>query len=52
MEVSAHGVTLQQKAPYKFYNSYVPENFGLHTISTPNDPGVLMINFALYPNVF
>lgn len=52
MDVTAHGVQLVQKSSAKFFNSYIPENFGQHTIVTPADPGALMINFALYPNVF
>jgi len=52
LDVYAHGVQLVQKTQSVFFNSYVPENFGQHTIATPRDPGAMMVNFALYPNVF
>jgi len=52
IDVSAHGVSLFQKIDMRFYNQYKPLVFGQNTIVTPQDQGLALINFALYPGVF
>jgi hypothetical protein len=45
----AHGVQLYAQFPILFYNSYVSYTFGGQTINTPEDVGVQMTTFNLYP---
>ncbi len=45
-----HGV--YPNMPQTFYNSYIPFRYGGHNINTPNDCGLVMINFCLYPGTF
>lgn len=53
MHVTLHSIHLQPPAMEdKFYSRYVPYQFGGAAISTPEDPGALMINFSLYPGSF
>lgn len=50
--IVAHGVSLYQAFPTKFYNQYIPYNFGGNHIQTPNDIGAFMITFNLYPGSY
>jgi hypothetical protein len=50
--ISAHGVPLYKDIPAKFFNSYVPYNYGGWNIATPTDPGLYMITFNLYPGTY
>jgi hypothetical protein len=52
LRVTAHGVTLYEEYDASFYGNYLPYNYGGMNITTPNDPGALMINFALYPGTY
>jgi len=52
LSVTAHGMSLYQKLPAQFYNSYVPLVFGEQHVMTPNDEGALMANFALRPGQY
>lgn len=52
LSVSAHGVPLYNNLPAKFFNSYVPLQFGGWNIATPTDPGAYMITFNLYPGTY
>lgn len=50
--VSAHGVPLYNNLPSKFFNSYIPYQYGGWNIATPEDPGLYMITFNLYPGTY
>jgi hypothetical protein len=52
LTVSAHGVPLYNNLPAKFFNSYVPLQYGGWNIATPTDPGAYMITFNLYPGTY
>jgi len=52
LSVTAHGVPLYNNLPSKFFNSYVPYQYGGWNINTPEDPGVYMITFNLYPGTY
>ena len=45
----AHGIYLYQDIPSAFFNSYIPYTYGSWNIRTPEDPGLYMVNFCLYP---
>jgi len=49
MSITSHGITLFDNLPSPFYNTYMPYNFGTPMMTTPDDLGVLFVNFALYP---
>lgn len=52
LSITAHGVPLYNNLPSKFFNSYVPYQYGGWNISTPSDPGLYMANFCLYPGTY
>nr|QIJ58136.1 structural protein p72 [African swine fever virus] len=49
ISVTAHGINLIDKFPSKFCSSYIPFHYGGSAIKTPDDPGAMMITFALKP---
>jgi len=52
LNVTAHGITLYDFFHDMFYNSYIPYHYGGYNLTTPEDPGALMINFCLYPRTY
>ena len=52
LTVTAHGIPLYNNLPSKFFNSYVPYQYGGWNVSTPEDPGLYMITFCLYPGTY
>jgi hypothetical protein len=50
--LTAHGINIHEKFPELFFNSYVPFHYGGPAINTPDDRGVMMINFCLYPGSY
>jgi len=50
--VEAHGVPLYRDVPASFFNHYVPYTYGGQHIKTPDDCGVYMITFNLYPGSY
>lgn len=52
ISVEAHGNNLYQRLPLQFYNAYLPFQMGGSNVITPTDPGVAMINWALYPGTY
>jgi hypothetical protein len=52
MTVKAHGIKIYDEFPARFYNSYMPLRYGDNSISTPDDKGVYMVSFCLYPGTY
>jgi hypothetical protein len=52
LAIEAHGVPLYQITAGTFFNSYVPYTYGGQHINTPEDCGVHMITFNLYPGSY
>lgn len=52
LSITAHGVPLYNNMPSKFFNSYIPYQYGGWNISTPEDPGLYMVTFNLYPGTY
>jgi hypothetical protein len=52
MNVTAHGITLYEYFNTAFYNAYIPYHYGGYNISTPKDPGAMMINFCVFPKTY
>lgn len=52
LKVESHGNTLWQELPVLFYNAYATFQFGGANVITPEDDGVMMVNFALYPGSY
>jgi len=50
--ISAHGIYLYNNLPADFFNSYIPTIYGGYNITTPEDTGVFMIPFNLYPGSY
>jgi hypothetical protein len=52
LSITAHGIELYKEMPDTFFHSYTPYVYGGHNVSTPEDPGALMITFCLYPGSY
>lgn len=52
IKVQAHGITLYDSFNRKFYNEYLPYQYGSINLNTPVDGGACMINFSLYPRTY
>jgi hypothetical protein len=52
LSITAHGIDIYKEMPGTFFNSYTPYTFGGHNVSSPEDPGALMITFCLYPGSY
>lgn len=50
--IKAHGIPIYNQFPAKFYNAYLPYNYGGPNVRTPEDCGALMITFCLYPGTY
>jgi hypothetical protein len=50
--IKAHGIPIYNKFPAKFYNAYIPLNYGGPNIKTPDDCGAMLITFCLYPGTY
>jgi hypothetical protein len=47
--IRVQGVPMYTEMPAEFFNRYVPFHFGYDLITTPQDEGVNLLNFAFYP---
>lgn len=52
LHVSAHGIAIYNDMPGVLFHSYQPFAFGGHNIKTPDDSGVHLVLFNLYPNTY
>ena len=52
LSVETLGVELWRVTPAQFFNTYVPYNYGGFNISSPEDVGVYMLPFNLYPGSY
>ena len=52
VSVSAHGIKFYDNFPADFFNKYTPYRYGGPNVTTPEDKGLLMINFCLYPHSY
>lgn len=50
--VKAHGVTIYDTLPAKFFSAYTVYSFGDSNINTPEDTGILFLPFSLYPGSY
>lgn len=52
ISVESIGIELWRPTPEKFFNTYVPYNYGGFNICSPEDKGMYMIPFNLYPGTY
>ena len=52
LSITAHGIDIYKEMPGAFFHSYTPYIYGGSNLSTPEDPGALMITFCLYPGSY
>jgi hypothetical protein len=50
--LETHGVKLYRETPATFFNGYMPMTYGSSNVMTPDDPGMYMMNFNLYPGSY
>ena len=52
LTVSAHGIPLYNNIENSFFSDYIPYTYGGSNINTPDDRGLMMINFCIYPGTY
>jgi len=52
VKIEVHGITAYQELKTAFYRDYLPYTYGGINIVTPDDEGVVLINFCLYPTQY
>lgn len=52
VKLTAAGVTILDEFPQSILSSYIYYNYGGAGIKTPTDPGLMMMNFSLYPTAY
>jgi len=52
LTISAHGIFLYNDLPANFFNAYTTYTYGGPNIRTPDDCGVLLVPFCLYPGTY
>lgn len=52
LDIVAHGISIYNQIPHRFFNCYIPGTYGGHHINTPDDCGAQMITFNLYPGSY
>ena len=52
LSLTAHGIVIFDGFCDTFYNQYLPFHYGGPALVTPEDPGALFINMALFPRSY
>jgi len=52
MTLTSHGITIYENFQDLFFNAYMPFNYGGPALVTPDDPGALFVNMALFPRSY
>jgi hypothetical protein len=52
MALTSHGIVIFDNYADQFFNSYMPFHYGGTALCTPDDPGALFINMALFPRSY
>jgi len=52
LSLTSHGVPLYDNFQDKFYNQYLPLQYGGANVNTPSDLGALMVNLCLFPRSY
>lgn len=52
LSLTSHGITIYDSFTDMFYNSYAPFQYGGYALSTPEDPGAMFVNLALFPRSY
>ena len=50
--LETHGIQLYTTNTFRFFNYYIPYNYGSEMITSPSDPGVAMVTFNLFPGSY
>lgn len=52
LSLTSHGITIFDSFNDTFFNQYMPFHYGGTSLVTPDDPGALFVNFALFPRSY
>jgi hypothetical protein len=52
MTLTSHGITIFDSFSDTFFNQYLPFHYGGSALVTPEDPGALFVNMALFPRSY
>jgi len=49
LSLTAHGIVIYEAMSDLMFNQYIPYTYGGCAVNTPEDTGVMMVNFSLFP---
>ena len=52
MSLTSHGIVIFDGFSDNFFNQYLPFHYGGTALNTPDDPGAMFINMALFPRSY
>lgn len=52
LQIETHGIEIYREFSGQFFNSYLPYKYGGYNITAPDDPGMLMATFNMYPGSY
>lgn len=52
IQLETHGIILYADTPASFFNHYIPYTYGMERIGSPEDEGMLMVTFNLFPGSY
>ena len=52
LSLTAHGIVIFDGFQDTFYNQYMPFQYGGANLTTPEDPGAMFVNMALFPRSY
>ncbi len=52
LTLTSHGITIFDGLADTFFNQYLPFHYGGQALNTPDDPGALFVNMALFPRSY
>ena len=52
LALTSHGINIYEKNTDIFFSSYMPFHYGGASLCTPEDPGAMFINMALFPRSY
>ena len=52
LTLTSHGILIYDGFSDTFYNQYLPYHYGGPALVTPEDPGALFVNMALFPRAY
>jgi hypothetical protein len=52
IRIESHAIDIYRTTPASFFRNYIPLNYGNGLINSPEDPGMHMVTFNLFPGAY